>query len=45
MGKIMLRIGKIFHNQIEIVCVTCPNIIKMGIRMGATKSLGRKLKY
>ena len=39
----MLRTGKIFYNHIEIVCVTCPNILKMGIRTGATKSLGRTL--
>ena len=33
MGKIMLRMGRIFYNQIEIVCVTCPNITKMGIQI------------
>ena len=35
MGNIMLWTGKIFYNYIEIVCVTCPNILKMGIRMCA----------
>ena len=43
MGKIMLWMGKNFYNHIEIVCVTCPNSLKMGVQMGAMKSLGRAL--
>ena len=43
MGKIMLWICKNFYHHIEIVCVTCQNILKIGIRLGATKSLGRTL--
>ena len=42
-GKIMLWMDKIFHKYIEIVCATCPNILKMGIWMGAMKSLSRTL--
>ena len=30
---------------IQELCVTCPNLLKMGIRMGAMKSLGRTLHY
>ena len=30
---------------IQELCVTCPNLIKMGIRMGAMKSLGRILPW
>ena len=43
MGKIMLQMGKNFYNHTEIVCVTCLNILKMGIQMGAMKGLGRML--
>ena len=31
--------SNIFYNHIEIVCVTCLNILKMGVWMGAVKSL------
>ena len=31
MGKIMLWTGKNFYNYIEVVCVTCLNILKMGV--------------
>ena len=43
MGKIMIRMGKTFYNHIEIVCVTCLNILTMGVQMGTMKSLGRTL--
>ena len=43
MRKVMLRIGKIFYNHVEIVCVTCLNIFKMGFRMGAMTSFDRTL--
>ena len=43
MGKIMLRTGKKFCYHIGIVCVTCPNLLKMGVRTGAVKHLGRTL--
>ena len=33
--------GKYFYNNIEIVCITCPHSLKMGIWMGAMKSFGR----
>ena len=42
-GKIMVRTGKKFCYHIGIVCVTCPNLLKMGIQIGAMKSLGRIL--
>ena len=35
--------GKEFYNHIEIVCLGSLNILKMGICMGALKSLGRTL--
>ena len=42
-GKIILQMGENFYNHIEIVNVTCPNILKMGVWMGTRKSLGRTL--
>ena len=45
MGEIMLRTGKEFGYHKENVCVTCPNLPKMGIRTGTMKSLGRTLKF
>ena len=30
----MIRMGKFFYNHIEIVYVTCPNILKMGFGTG-----------
>ena len=42
-GKIMLQMGKKFCHHIGVVYVTCSNILKMGIRMGTMKSLGRTL--
>ena len=44
MGKVMLWTGTNFYNHIEIVhvtCVTCPNILQMGFRMGATEGSGK----
>ena len=38
MGKIMLRLGKLFYNDIEIVCVTFLNILKMDNPRGVMKS-------
>ena len=41
MGKIMIFmiwVGKFFYNHIEIACVTCLNILKMGIRTRTMKS-------
>ena len=43
MGKIMLQAGKQLCYNIGIVYVTCPNLLKMGILMGAMNSLGRTL--
>ena len=43
-GKIILRMSKKLFNHIGIACVTCPNLLKMGIRMGAMKSLVRTLE-
>ena len=43
MGKMMLRTGKMFCNHIEILYVTCPNILKIGIWIIAMESLGRTL--
>ena len=31
------------HMKIENLCLSCPNILKMGIQMGTIKSLGRTL--
>ena len=46
MGKIMLWMGKKFCYHITgIVCVTCLNLLKMGILMGAMKILGRTLTF
>ena len=39
MGKVMLRTGKKFCYHIRIGCVTCPNLLKMAIPIGAMKSL------
>ena len=39
----MLQKGKRFYNHIEIVCITCLNILKMSIPTGIKKSLGRTL--
>ena len=39
----MLQIGKIFCNHIEIVYVTCPNILKMDVWTGAIKHLDTAL--
>ena len=41
MGKIILRMCKNGYNYIAIVCVTCRNILKMGVQVGTMKSLGR----
>ena len=43
MGKIMVESGKKFCYHIGIVCVTCRNLLKMGIRTGAMKSSSRTL--
>ena len=40
----MLRMGKKIYHHVGIVCVTGPNPLKMAIRTGAMKSLGRTLK-
>ena len=42
-GKIMVQTGKKLCYHIGIACVTCPNLLETGIRMGAKKSLGRTL--
>ena len=44
-SEVMFRTGKNFGNQFEIVCITCPNILKMGVRTGAMKNLGRTLPF
>ena len=41
MDEIMLETGKKFCYHIGIVCDTFPNLLKMGMRTGAIKSLGR----
>ena len=41
MGKNMVRTGKKFYNHIEIACVTCPNILRKGVRKGAMKKFGK----
>ena len=38
MGKIILWMSKKFYNHIEIVCVTCPSNLKMGMQKCAMKS-------
>ena len=43
MGQIMLQTCINFYNNIEIVHVTCLNILKMGIQRGAMKRLDRTL--
>ena len=40
----MLRTGKKISYHIGIVCVTCPNLLKMDIWTGVMKSLGRTLQ-
>ena len=41
--EVKLQMGRNFYNYIEIVCVTCPNILKIGIQRGAMRSLGKTL--
>ena len=44
MGKICFGWVNFFNNHVEIVCISCPNILKMDdVWMGTMKSLGRKL--
>ena len=44
LGQVKLCFGPVkFFTIILKLCVTCPNILKMGIKRGATKSLGRAL--
>ena len=43
LGKIIWWTDKKLYNTIEIVYVTCPNILKMDAWTGAMKSLGRTL--
>ena len=43
MGKITIPMSKKFSYYTQIMCVTCTNILKMGIRMSATKILWRTL--
>ena len=43
-SKMMFWTGNMLYNHIEIVCVTCLNILKMGVWMGAMKSLSRTLQ-
>ena len=38
MGSIVLWMGKFFYSHIEIVCVTCLNILKISIQIGTMKS-------
>ena len=41
MGRVKLCFGRVkIFTIILKLCVTCPNILKMGIQTGATKSLG-----
>ena len=42
-GKIMLQIGKNLYSHVQIVCVTYPNILKMGVQMGTVNCLGKTL--
>ena len=39
MDRIKFRTGRIFYNHIEIVYVTFPNLLKMGIWMDVIQSL------
>ena len=43
-SQIMLWTGKKFCYHMGIVCVTCPNLFKMGLQLGDMKSLGRTLE-
>ena len=43
MDKIMVQKNKKFCYHKGIVCVTCPNLLKMGIGTGDMKSWGKTL--